>query len=247
MTIDDATLFAYLDGILDPADRQRVALAIASDTALAERVARQQELVRAAQASFAGDLEEPIPDRWIAAIDAALPATDAGSVASMAAARDRRAARWSNWQAGGAIAAALVLGLFFGRGIGATDGGIVAASGASVMASAPVAEALDKALSGVPVRLAGSRSLDVQLSLRTAEGSFCREALISDSAHGHRLVACREEGGWRVAGLAREEARGSGFETVGGDGPLDALVQGLGGEPLDAAAEQRAIAARWKR
>lgn len=247
MTIGDETLFAYLDGTLPPDEQRRIALAIAEDPALAERVERQAELAEAARDSFAADLDEPIPDAWIAAIDAAMPQAQTGQVASLAAARERKRARWTSWQAGGAIAAALVLGLFLGNGAGGPGGDLVVEQGGALMAAAEVGEALDGARSGVAVQLAGGRSLDVQLSLKTPQGGFCREALLSAPGGSDRMLACREDQGWRIAGLAHEAAGGTGYETVGGEGALDGLVDSLGGEPLDAAAEQAAIQRGWKR
>ena len=244
MTIDDKTLFAWLDGTLPPDEQQRVALALAEDPALAERIERHERLAEAAQDSFSRDLEEPIPDAWIARIDAALPQAGAGGVGSLAAARERRRARWTSWQAGGAVAAALVLGLFIGRGPG-EDPALVSERGGVLLASAEVGRALDEARSGVPVALGDGRSLDVQLSLRTPSG-FCREAVVAGEEGANRLVACRGGEGWRVAGLAPEGAGTGGYQTVGGDSALEGVLDGLGGEPLDSPAEQDAIRRNWR-
>lgn len=243
--IDDATLFSYLDGALPEDERQRVEAAIAADTQLAERVARHRTLERAAHDAFAEELHEPVPAGWIAAIDDALPAST--NVTHIAAARERRKVRWPSWQAGGAIAAALVLGLALGRTMQSTGGQIVIERDGALMASAPVADALDARMSGVPAQLAEGRTLDVQLSLRGADGRFCREAVIHDTRQAQRLLACRDKNGWQVAGLAREAVPGAGYQQVSGDGPLDALVETIGGEPLDAAGEKAAIARGWQR
>lgn len=243
--IDDATLFSYLDGTLPEAERRHVEAEIAENRDLAARVARHRALGQAAHDSFAEELREPIPDGWIAAIDRALPAAE--NVASIAVERERRRHGWLSWQAGGAIAAALVLGLALGRVTLTPEGQTVTERAGALMASAPVARALDMGISGVPVELADGRALDVQLSLSGADGRFCREALIGDAASAQRILACREKDGWQIAGLAHEVALGSGYQQVSGDGPLDTLVEALGGEALDAAGEKAAIARSWQR
>ncbi|HEX8667195.1 MAG TPA: hypothetical protein VF727_02345 [Allosphingosinicella sp.] len=246
MTIDDQTLFAWIDGMLPAEEQARIARLVAEDPALAERVDRQEALAAAARESFRADLDEPVPDAWIARIDAALPAAGGGRVESLAAARERRRLRWTGWHAGAAAAAALVAGLLLGRTT-AGGGELVGERGGVLVAAAPVAKALDGARSGLPVPLAGGRSLEIRLSLRSAAGDYCREALVSGAGGGDHLLACRGKQGWRIAGLAHGAAARGGYEAVGGDSPLDPLLDGIGGEPLDAAAEQAAIAAGWKR
>lgn len=246
MRIDDETLFAFVDGTLPPDEQQRVALAIADDPALAERVERHERLAKVARESFSGDLAEPIPDAWIARIDGALPQGGVTGVASLAAARERRRARWTTWQAGGAVAAALVVGLFIGRGAG-EGSGLIAEHGGVLLASAEVGRALDQARSGVPVDLDGAgRSINVQLSLRTTN-AFCREAVVAGDEGANRLVACRGDEGWRIAGLAPDGRGNGGYQTVGGETALEDVLDSLGGEPLDAAGEQDAIRRGWRR
>lgn len=247
MTIDEATLFSYLDGSLPQSERQRVEAHIAGDEELARRVAAHRALEHTARESFADELREPVPASWIAAIDDAMTASRASGVEHIVVARERRRMRWSSWQAGGAIAAALALGVGLGWTMQGTQGQLVTERAGTLMASAPVAGALDGSMSGVPVKLPAGRVLEVQLSVRGADGRFCREALIHDAAAAQRILVCRGSEGWQIAGLARTAAPGGGYRQVSGDGSLDALVEAIGGEPLDAAGEQAAIAAGWQR
>ena len=243
--ISDDILFAYLDGSLAPEERKRVEDAINDDPELAGRVARHRTLEAAARASFAGDLVEPIPDRWIALVDDALLGKD-DRTASLAAARVRRTpARPTLWT-GGAAAAGLALGLVAATTLWTGEGQLVTERQEMLAASSAVGEALDTARSGVPVRLAGGRTLDVQLSVRAEDGRFCREAVIAGGSRSNRLVACRSDGFWRIAGLAEEEAGHTDFETASGAGSLDGIVDGLGGAPLDTQAESEAIKKGWR-
>lgn len=245
MTVDDATLFAFLDGSLPPPQRESVEAAIAADPALAERVARHRAIEAAARASFAGELLEPVPDPWIAAIDEALLGPDART-ASLAAARERRRGSRLHWWTGGAAAAGLAIGLVAATTLGTGEGRLVAERGDVLVASAAVGDALDNARSGVPFKLDDHRSVDVQLSLVTPDGRYCREALVADEGRSDRIVACQNDGAWRIAGLSKGEAGAAGYETASGAGSLDALVQDLGGEALDGQAEAEAIRKGWR-
>lgn len=245
MMIDDATLFGYLDGTLPESERQRVEAQIAGDPDLVRRVAAHRALEHAAREAFADELREPVPAAWIAAIDDAMATS--GGAEPIVIARERRRMRWSSWQAGGAIAAALTLGVALGWTMQGTQGQLVIERAGALLASAPVAGALDSRMSGVPVELSEGRVLQVELSVLGADGRFCREAVIHDAAAAQRILACRESEGWEIAGLARATPPGEGYRQVGGDGSLDAVIQAIGGEPLDAAGEKKAIVRGWRR
>lgn len=92
---DDLTAAEFALGLLDPAERQAAAAREMRDPAFAAAVARWEE-----QAASLFDLEALPPANIWPAIAARLPAND-----------DRRAlGRW-RWATGGAVAAALVLGV----------------------------------------------------------------------------------------------------------------------------------------
>lgn len=249
MSISDSTLFAYLDCTLAADEQQRIATLAENDPGLARRIERQQRIAEAARDGFAKDLEEPVPDRWVAMIDSAMGEAYPGKIHSLAKHRAKNAdlrLGWSGWQLGGAIAASLALGLYLG-GTSVTPALIEERSDV-MLASAPLAGALDGARSGVSVRIAGDRSVELLLSVRSRAGDYCREALVSAAGAGasRHLLACHSADGWRVVALSEGAPREAGYATATGASPLDAMIDSLGGEPLDSAAEAAAIERRWR-
>lgn len=244
MMITNETVCRYVDGTLSPNEQSDFAAALARDPELAARVQRQERLSRAARETFGGDLDEPLPHRWIAMIDAAMPAFRSGTVESLVAHRERRSMGLKRWQVGTAVAASLVGGILLGRV--QTSDPLIEERNGIVLASAPLEDALDEARSGVPLRFAGDRTLNVLLSLKRAAGDYCREAVLTGpgGSAGH-LVACRKDGAWQVEGLVRTAGQQGEYQTVAGDGPLDSLVYAMGGEALDADVEASAINRGW--
>ena len=242
--ITNETIYCYVDGTLSPDEQAGFAAMLDRDPELAARVETQQRLSEAARESFARDLDEPSPNRWIAMIDAATPAVRAGKVQSLAAHRERRAIRWKGWQVGTAAAASLVVGVVLGRV--QTSDPLMEERNGIVLASAPLKQALDQAHSGVPLQFAGNRALDIRLSLKRSTGDYCREAVLTGpgGSAGH-LVACRKDGEWQVEGLVQTAQEEGAYQTVAGDGPLDSLVDAIGGQALDAENERSAIIRGW--
>lgn len=244
MTNNDDNIYRYVDGAL-PSDEEAVfAATVARDPNLAARVEAQHKLSQAARESFARDLEEPLPDRWVEMIDAAAPAFRSEKVESLAARRERRSMRWKGWQVGTAAAASLIAGIMLGRVQSSNP--LIEEKGGIVLASAPLQQALDEARSGVPLQFGSNRALDVRISLKTAAGDYCREAILTGSGDsaGH-LVACRRDGKWHVQGLAQTAKEEGAYQTVAGDSPLDSVVDAMGGEALDAEGERSALSRGW--
>src|SRR5947199_218366 len=82
----DETLVAYLDGELDSAERQHVEAWLAADTAARDRLAGLAQSATLVRSAYAEIVNEPIPDRLIAAArgetggsPAAVPRTALGS------------------------------------------------------------------------------------------------------------------------------------------------------------------------
>ena len=67
MSIPDETLMAFADGTLPAAEAERIAAALDTDPALAERVALLADGRRLAARAFRDGLHEPIPARLLAA------------------------------------------------------------------------------------------------------------------------------------------------------------------------------------
>lgn len=68
---DDETLMAYADGALDAATGARVARAARTDARIARRIEAFRRTAALARAAFAPVVDEPVPERLIAAIRAA--------------------------------------------------------------------------------------------------------------------------------------------------------------------------------
>ena len=87
----------------------------------------------------------------------------------------------------------------------------------------------------------------VSLTFRAADGRWCRSFQSADDNVAG--LACRQDGGWRAEAVAPFAAPTSELRTASNDTPpavlaaVDALI---GGETLDAAAEQDAIRNRWR-
>ena len=112
MTVSDETLMAYADGEVDTATRAIVEAAMRDDPEVRRRVAHHRALREAVKGAFAAVIDEPVPQRLIAAARGA----PAGSVVDLAVARNAaavKASRGSRWQPA-AMAASLLLGLALG-------------------------------------------------------------------------------------------------------------------------------------
>lgn len=243
--IDDETLFAFVDGELDPDEMERVAALVAADPALTRRVERQHLLLAEARAQHEAVLSAPLPDAWIAAIDAASIAPAGSPVASLAAARDRRRAPMA-MRIGGAIAASLAIGLGLGATLLAPRPGLVTERDGQIVLASQVAHAFDTARSGEPVAIGPAGTMVVKLSLRDGAGRYCREGEIA-GGDGQNLLACRSKGGWTVAALAKSAPQSQdAYREASGDDPLDAAIDALGAAPLDGDAEKKAIEAGWR-
>jgi len=103
---DDATLVAYVDGECDPATATAIAEASARDAELRARIAVFQESAVMVRAAFADLVDEPVPERLIAAARGA-PAPAGG--ATVVPFHRRPAARWIALPLAASLAA-LVIG-----------------------------------------------------------------------------------------------------------------------------------------
>jgi hypothetical protein len=241
MTLDDETLMAYADGELDAAARAAVEAAMAADSALAQRVARQRELRRRLQAAFEPVLSEPLPERLLASARGADPKAGPGPR------RLRAQRRWS-WPEWGAIAASLVIGVLAAALLWPAGGGtsIVARNG-RMFAGGALAGALSSQLASTQP---ADAPVQIGVSFRTGDGSYCRTFVLRERQSLAGL-ACHEHGAWELRVVAQNESGGSaggGYRAAATGLPpavartLDALIAG---EPLDASAEAAARARHW--
>lgn len=260
MSISREEIMAYVDGEMDEAARARVTLAALSDLDLAEAIARERALRERLQGHFAGVAQEPVPPAWEAMIRAAQTAetpADAQAEAPIAppapvidlaqvrrkkaeeakAARPRVPLSQQKWF-GGAIAAALVMGLFLGGQMMRSEGPITAKDGA-LLASGDLAHALDRQLA------ANEGSTRMIATFRRGDGAVCR-AFSGALASG---IACHGGDGWRLEHvMPGSDASGAQYRQAGSaDAAVMAIAQDMAvGEPMDAAQERAARDKGWR-
>jgi hypothetical protein len=249
MTISDETLMAYADGELDAATRANIEVAMREDPEIYKRIAHHRALREAMRGAFSAVLDEPVPERLVAAARGQTAAPKA-AVVDLSLARDAARQKKSvapRWQPA-AIAASLLLGL--GLGFLAWHGPralIQPGSGGGLVASAALAEALSTQLSD---DRAAARVAITGLSFRSKSGDYCRTFSLngSDASAG---LACREGTDWRIKAFAQAPhtaANSGNFRTAASeDSPvIRAAVEGsIEGEPLDHAGEIAARQAGW--
>jgi hypothetical protein len=240
MNITDEQLMAYADGELDEAARAEIAAAIASDPALADRVQAHEAMRARLQSAFAPVLDERIPDRLIAAVNAAPPREEVTDL-QQARARKQERHRWPwSWPEWGAIAASLVLGLLIGKTALDSSETIVADEG-NLIASGALADALENALSDQQ----GEHR--IALSFRSNEGDYCR-AFVSGVEAQTAGLACRTGADWRIRTLSEVHAQSTPYEQASAALPASVLATidaHIEGEPLTVEEERAARSAGW--
>ncbi len=229
MSLDPATIAALVDGELDDLTARRIEREAESDAALAAAIARQRALKAQLAAHYAPVMDEAVPERLRALL--VTPAIDT-SLAGRRAARQARFAPM-HW---GAIAASLVLGLTIGLRpwMPAAD---VTDAGATLVASGPLAAALDTQLAS---NQPADASVRIGLSFRDRAGRYCRSFEGRDLAG----IGCRDGDRWALERTQRGEAAGTYRQAASGALAADAAAM-MVGDPLDAAAERAGRDKGW--
>lgn len=230
--IDDETLFAYLDDELGPQDRARVEQALANDAVLRDRLQAHRDLSARLRAGFDPLLEAPLPPGL------GLPATP---VIDFAAARARKRSappRWTQW---GAIAATLLVGIVAGH-VATRDNGVLIERDGRLIASGPLADALDRQVGGAG---ADAGAVRVTLTFASRDGPICR----SFDTRTQAGIACRDGDGWNIAAtFANGEATAGDYRAASGGAPQRmALIEAMiAGQPFDVAREHQARERAWR-
>jgi hypothetical protein len=246
--ISDEILMAYADGEADAATRAQVEGAIQEDPEIGRRVAAHRALRDAMRGAGASVLNEPVPERLIAAARGRAPAGD--TVIDLSRAREaanRKAPGFlRGWQPT-AMAASLLVGLALGYlGWHGSAALIQSNSNGGLVANAALAEALATQLSD---DRSPARAATAGLSFRAKTGEYCRTFVLTgaDASSG---LACHEAGGWSIMVLAQSPppASPTQFRTAGSElSPAirAAIEASIEGEPLDHAGELAARQAGW--
>ena len=246
--ISDETLMTYADGEADAATRAQVEAAMQADPEIGRRVARHRALSEAMRGAGASVLDEPVPERLIAAARGRAPAT--GAVVDLSRAREaatRKAPGLSRGWQPAAMAASLLVGLAVGYlGWHGSAALIEANSSGGLVAGAALAEALSTQLSD---DRSEARVATTGLSFRAKTGQYCRTFALT-GAEASSGLACHEVNGWSIKVLAQSPSNGSPsqFRTAGSElsPAVRAAIEGsIEGEPLDHAGEVAARQAGW--
>jgi anti-sigma factor RsiW len=266
MTISDDVLMAYADGELDLRARAQVEDAMAADPQIARRVAAHQALKSTLRSGFDKVLDEPIPDRLIAAARAtrgeAASGSESAARSESAASQDRvvvplrpRRTRnlglphWARPQ-WGAIAASFVLGaLVWHFGTDWYSSGPITQRNGQLLAAGTLAKALSNQLAS---EQPAQTPVQIGVSFRSKAGKYCRTFQLRENTNLAGL-ACREQDQWRLDALAQSAALPAEsqpqFRPAGSALPpsiAQAVDQAIDGEPLDAAAEVQARTNQWR-
>ncbi len=228
---DEERLAAWLDGAL-PADEARLFEAeMAANPelhAMADQWRRNDQLIAAALAPIAA---RPVDDHLLARMGLG----EVEPSAQRPAANDNPPAPWRRYlPLGGTLAAACAA--------------LVVLMGRPGAPSDPLSLALDRTPSLASATLPGGRVIEPTLTLRAADGRWCREFREQDSV----ALACREKGGqWKTEGSGRGQGPDSGENIALASGAdasaLDRVYRRLGvSDPLDRATEASLIGSNWR-
>jgi hypothetical protein len=237
MSIDPEMLMAYVDGELDPIAAKRVERAAEADPALAEEIARHRRMRAQLRSAFDPVATTAPPETLVAMLRASGKVTD---IAAAPAKRDRSLPRWL--PAGGAVAAALALGLLVGRGLPQAGEPFTMRDG-TLVARGETAKALDTQLASA--QPAGD-NIRIVVTFRGTDGDYCRAFETGAQA----AIACRREGGWQIQSLRAASGNATTEYRQAGSASAALMAEAqdmMAGEPLDAAGERAAIGAQWTR
>jgi hypothetical protein len=252
VTIPDDILTAFADGELDETTRQMVEAAERDDPDVRRRLAAHRQLRARLQSAFAATLDEPVPERLLAAVrKPAAPAANVIRLADQRAARSGAARRISisAWPAFGSLAASILVGLGLGFGLWhGPDQLLKTSSDGSMVAVGTLAKALSTELAA---ERAPDRVATIGLSFLAKSGAYCRTFSLSSGQAGAGM-ACREGEQWRIhllAPAANDGSARSEYRTAGSNGSpqLRSLIESeIQGEPLTREGEEAARRAGWR-
>jgi Putative zinc-finger len=229
----DERLAAWLDGALSPEEAAAFEREMEADPALARRAQEWRANDAFIAAALAPIAAAPIGDDLLARMGLGDPAPAAAPPPPVAANDNPPWWRRHGLPLGGALAAGLAAVLLL-----ATPRGGAAPDDFSL--------ALDTTPSLQKARLADGRVIEPTLTVRAADGRWCRE-FRSGAQSG---LACRDEDGWQVEATSDRSGPADQGEISlagGADGAaLDAAYRRIGAsDPLGAGEEAGLIARGW--
>jgi hypothetical protein len=245
MNFSEEMLMAYADNELDSQTRSALEAAMASDPALAQRVAQHKALRERLRGSFDRVLHEPPPQRLIDAARGVPAIRREGNVIPLRRKPPPRTA-WPQWTA---LAASLFVGVLIGQVLVRTTGNIgpITSRDGRLLANGVLAETLSEQLSSTQKT---DTAVRIGLSFKSKGGEYCRTFTLRDSAT-LAGIACREHDNWRVQVLAQASptnANSNQYRQAGSEVPpsvMRTVEDTIAGDPLDARAENVAREKNW--
>jgi len=235
----DEQLSAYLDGVGDPATCAAIDQALATDSILQKRMERFRR---------ADQLLREVVDGRLGMVPARLEQVAAGQVAGFGAKKPSPVRRIAQLAA---MAAALLIAFGVGTEMGHHPVAPTLVFGPNGLTAGPVlAQAISTAYSGEPVKTEAG-AISVALSFRSSKGDLCRRFRLDQGAQSQTVVACRQDGRWRIEGWASSppEPGDNGFTTASGPSntAIDAVIESLGiAQTLNRGEEASAIKSGWR-
>jgi hypothetical protein len=242
-----ATLDAYADGELPPAEMSRIAALIERRADLRAYVESQERLRHHLQTSFEPVMNEPIPERLEQLIHSAVRKGP-----TRPSILKERLREFFTWNVIGPAAATLAVGLFVGlaveRFVPEAAPFVRSTQSGQILAQGELAHALDDQLAA---NASPNEVVRVGLSFRSKQGRDCRTFEWTAASVSTSGVACHATGGWHLAALVtqpRHANDAAAYQTAGAGMPdaIRSTVSAMiSGEPFDPADERAARAAQW--
>lgn len=249
MKVSNEMLMAYVDGELDAGDSARVEQAMREDADTASAVASARALRDRLRQAYAPVLDEPVPERLLAAANVGrdAQAAETGNVVPLRSARPVGTAPAPAWRLPhwAALAASLLLGaLMAPLLVPERLPSMLDTSGGALVAGGDLARTLDtRVTSDGP-----QGRVSVGLSFRGRDGRYCRTFTLA-APQSMSGLACHSGRAWQVSALAESTSDSGELRRAATTLPpailaeVDARSQG---EPLDADGERKARDAGWR-
>jgi hypothetical protein len=260
VSISEEMLMAYADGEYDApersAERSALEAAMQADPDLAARVEQHRALRRRVSALYAEVLDEPVPDRLVAAVRGRRGPQSQAEVVDLGrlrTARPLKAAGASHVGRGvprwAAMAASLIVGLAAGYlAWSPRESGSISAAGGHLTAQSSLERALTSDIAG---QHAPADPVYVGLSFKSKSGAYCR-TFVMQQTEALNGLACRHGDQWRIEALASTNAApgtSASYRPAASElsESVRALVEAqMAGEPLDAQGEALAKQHNWQ-
>ncbi|MGX9120115.1 anti-sigma factor family protein [Mesorhizobium sp. BHbsci] len=248
-TFSDEILMRFADGELDPETVARIEQAMEIDDRLVTRVAMFIETRAQAQAALKPLLDEPVPEKLVAAVEQMIEARRAVEKAASAlpfgGGRIAAPPSRSHWRLPiAASLAAAVVGALTGYWAAGTNerrqGGLWVAG----VIRPALAQALETVESGKEIRLAGiSDRFRAIATFRNNSQDLCREFEVDSQDRSTVVsVACRSGDEWRVSFAVVAPGDAGGYAPASSTEALDAYLSAIeAGAPMSAEEEVQAL------